>query len=219
MATTDVQKWIRHKLSALAPELKILDVGAGQCQFKGSCTHLEYEAQDFCKYNGLEEGKWDYDDIDIKSDICDIPKPDNWYNAILCSDVLEHIYDPIKAVNEMYRLLKVGGVLLISTPFACMANQQPYFYSSGLHLNWYKKTFKNKFTIKELHYDGNWFTQVIQELERFKTSPIQKYVNVEIQLDIYAIDKAITTLNDANIGSKNSEEILCGSYQIEAIKL
>ncbi|NQT25201.1 class I SAM-dependent methyltransferase [candidate division KSB1 bacterium] len=38
------------------------------------------------------------------------------FNRILCSEVLEHLYSPEKAVSEISRLLKPGGIALITTP-------------------------------------------------------------------------------------------------------
>lgn len=43
--------------------------------------------------------------------------PDETYDTIICTEVLEHVYRPQDAVNEMYRMLKSGGVLYGSTPF------------------------------------------------------------------------------------------------------
>ncbi len=39
------------------------------------------------------------------------------WDAILCTEVLEHCEDPIEAVREMYTALKPSGVLLASSPF------------------------------------------------------------------------------------------------------
>lgn len=39
------------------------------------------------------------------------------YDVIVCTEVLEHVYDFQNAIKEMYRILKKGGTLLVSTPF------------------------------------------------------------------------------------------------------
>ena len=59
-----------------------------------------------------------YDTIDlnsplakIKADICNLPLEDNTYDFILCNHVLEHIDDDVKAMSELYRVLKKGGIL------------------------------------------------------------------------------------------------------------
>ncbi len=42
--------------------------------------------------------------------------PSNSFDLILCSEVVEHIRDSQTAIKEMHRLLKPGGILILSTP-------------------------------------------------------------------------------------------------------
>lgn len=42
--------------------------------------------------------------------------PEGHFDALLCTEVLEHVVDPFAAVREMRRILKVGGYLLVTTP-------------------------------------------------------------------------------------------------------
>jgi len=43
--------------------------------------------------------------------------PDNYFDIIVCTEVLEHTLNPFLAIKEMKRMLKSGGLLLISAPF------------------------------------------------------------------------------------------------------
>ncbi|MGB0788636.1 MAG: class I SAM-dependent methyltransferase, partial [Marinirhabdus sp.] len=45
----------------------------------------------------------------VKADICDLPFKNNTYDYIFCNHVLEHIPNHIKAMEELYRVLKPGG--------------------------------------------------------------------------------------------------------------
>lgn len=65
-------------------------------------------------------------DIDKKSradyilDLCEDNSyiiPDNFIDIVVCTEVLEHTLNPFDAVNEIFRILKSGGVILVSTPF------------------------------------------------------------------------------------------------------
>lgn len=65
----------------------------------------------------------DYYDADIdpekatyKEDITNTSFPDNFFDYIFCIHVLEHIPDDIKAMKEMFRILKPGGVAYLSVP-------------------------------------------------------------------------------------------------------
>lgn len=53
---------------------------------------------------------------DVKADICDLPFEDNQYDVILCNHVLEHIPDDMKAMQELYRVLKPGGMAILQIP-------------------------------------------------------------------------------------------------------
>ncbi|MBN08806.1 MAG: SAM-dependent methyltransferase [Flavobacteriaceae bacterium] len=53
---------------------------------------------------------------DIKADLCNLPLKDNCYNLILCNHVLEHIDDDKKAMMEIYRVLKPGGIAILQVP-------------------------------------------------------------------------------------------------------
>ncbi len=53
---------------------------------------------------------------DVKADICDLPFKDNSYDVILCNHVLEHIPDDTKAMQELFRVLKPGGMAILQIP-------------------------------------------------------------------------------------------------------
>ncbi|AXT60812.1 SAM-dependent methyltransferase [Aquimarina sp. AD10] len=53
---------------------------------------------------------------DVKADICNLPFKDNEYDIIFCNHVLEHIPDDTKAMQELYRVLKPGGMAILQIP-------------------------------------------------------------------------------------------------------
>ena len=53
---------------------------------------------------------------DVKADICNLPFQDNYYDVILCNHVLEHIPNDTKAMQELYRVLKPGGMGIFQIP-------------------------------------------------------------------------------------------------------
>jgi SAM-dependent methyltransferase len=52
----------------------------------------------------------------LKMDITEINAPDNYFDIIYCSHVLEHVDDDRKAIDELYRVLKPGGWAAIMVP-------------------------------------------------------------------------------------------------------
>jgi len=53
---------------------------------------------------------------DVKADICNLPFVDNEYDVIFCNHVLEHIPNDTKAMQELYRVLKPGGMAILQIP-------------------------------------------------------------------------------------------------------
>jgi SAM-dependent methyltransferase len=53
---------------------------------------------------------------DVKADICNLPFTDGEYDIIFCNHVLEHIPDDTKAMQEIFRVLKPGGMAILQIP-------------------------------------------------------------------------------------------------------
>jgi len=53
----------------------------------------------------------------VKMDIHDMPFEANSFDVVLCNHVLEHVADDIRAMQEIYRVLKPGGWSLLQVPF------------------------------------------------------------------------------------------------------
>lgn len=112
----------KNKLKKIFSECKsIIDIGGGLRYFSDKGNRYDPE-KEFLK--PLIE-KVDYkimDPVDtynpdIIGDIHNMPFADNSIEAILCIAVLEHVENPIKAAQEMFRILKVGGYCLVFVPF------------------------------------------------------------------------------------------------------
>lgn len=99
---------------------KVLDVGAGKSPYRS----LFKNAKEYIKLD-----YFDYPGIDIKADITKkIPLNSGSIDSIVCFQVLEHIDEPQKAINEMHRVLKKGGNCLLTTHMAAPLHGLPYDY-------------------------------------------------------------------------------------------
>lgn len=54
---------------------------------------------------------------DVAYDITQIVEKENTFDLIICYHILEHVIDDVKAMSELYRVLKPNGTVLIQTPF------------------------------------------------------------------------------------------------------
>lgn len=67
--------------------------------------------------------------LDFHGDITDIPLGDQVADVVLCSEVLEHVPEPAKALSELHRILKPGGHLILTTPMLEGIHEAPHdFY-------------------------------------------------------------------------------------------
>lgn len=167
------QRWLQATLAGLPPGARILDAGAGELANQPYCRHLHYVSQDFCEYDGagdgkgLQRGEWNTRQIDLVCDIASIPELDSSFDAILCSEVLEHVPDPVIVLDEFARLLKPGGRLILTAPFASLVHFAPYHFCSGFSRYWYEHHLPlRNFVIEELTPNGDWFSYCQQELMR-----------------------------------------------------
>ncbi|WP_089724574.1 class I SAM-dependent methyltransferase [Candidatus Thiosymbion oneisti] len=169
------QAWLKQVLSSLPKGARLLDAGAGELKNRRYCAHLDYVSQDFCQYHGggghpdegLQTEGWDTSRIDLVSDIAEIPAPDASFDAILCSEVLEHVPEPTHALDEFARLLKPGGTLILTAPFGSVVHMAPYHFCSGFSKYWYEHHLALRgFDIHELVANGDWYALLRQEVTR-----------------------------------------------------
>lgn len=217
--------WVLCELKAISNGKRILDAGAGTQYYRQHCQHLDYVAQDFAAYvpnpngKGLQNPNWEYGKLDIISDITEIPEPDASFDAILCSEVLEHLPYPIDALKEFSRLLKPGGILIMTAPFCSLTHQAPYFFSTGFSNFYYEKILTDVgFRDIETLPNGSFFKYMAQETHRIN-SVSKKYTGKALNLYQKIIcGLFLRMLAKLDRKDRNSGELLCFGYLVKAIK-
>ncbi len=218
-------EWVKAKLRRLPEGLKLLDAGAGEQRYRQFCQHLDYTSQDFCQYDGkgdgkgLHNGKWDTSAIDIVGDIWNIDVSDQSFDVVLCTEVFEHILYPIETVKEFCRILKKGGVLILTAPFCSLTHFSPYHYYTGFTRYWYQSVLEdNGFTVESIEPSGNYFSFVAQEVLR-TIKEVPNYTNKRMNLlDLLAITKLATKMKRLNKKKNNADELGCMGFHVIARK-
>lgn len=208
---SDRELWLSNTLKKIPAGSRILDAGAGERQYKKMCAHLNYVSQDFAQYDGkgnsqgLQTETWDQSKLDIVSDITKIPEPDAAFDAIMCIEVLEHLPEPIKAIEEFHRLLKPGGYLILTAPFCSLTHFAPYHFYTGYNRYFYDKVLAEKgFNVTEMVENGNFFEYLAQEIRRIPyitEKYTDKKLNVIERLEIRFMLKTLGTLSGKDKGS------------------
>lgn len=101
--------FLQNETSYLKPEKKY------------KVLHFAPEQAFFKKFKKIRHWNYVTTDIesplaDVKADICQLPFEDNTFDLVLCSHVLEHISDDVKAMSELYRVMKPGGIGIFQVP-------------------------------------------------------------------------------------------------------
>jgi SAM-dependent methyltransferase len=99
----------------------VLDAGSGEGRFRGYFSNCRYLALD----SQVGDSSWDYSNVDVAADLAAIPLPACSADLVLNIQVLEHVADPQEVVDEMFRVLKPGGKLLLTAPQGWHEHQQP----------------------------------------------------------------------------------------------
>lgn len=219
-------EWVKSQLKKIPSGESIIDAGAGECRYKKYCKHLKYKSQDFGEYKGkgdargLQTEKWNTSEIDILSDITQIPVKRSSFDNVLCTEVLEHVPYPDLAIKEISRILKKRGRLILTAPFCSQTHFSPHFYSTGFSVNWYKEVLV-KYGLKIIKMDpnGNYFEYLSQELVRFPFifKKYSGFVLLSFLFYMFTIPLSLAVYLFSFL-TENSEEHLCFGWHILAIK-
>lgn len=218
-------QWLESTLKEIPKNHRILDAGAGELKQKKYCDHLNYVSQDFAKYDGvgdnlgLQTKSWDNTKLDLVCDITEIPESDQSFDAIMCIEVFEHLPDPISAIKEFKRLLKPGGLLVLTAPFCSLTHFAPYHFYTGFNRYFYEKHLvENGFEIMEISTNGNFFEYLSQELKRVPICA-EKYSNIKPSL-YYKLIIFLSTimLSKLSRNDSGSEELLNHGLHVLAKK-
>jgi SAM-dependent methyltransferase len=152
---------------------RTLDVG---------CGHKPYEKTFFSgssSYAGMDY-LTDRSKPDIVGSAMNIPQPDSSYDTVVCTEVLEHVTDPKKALSEMYRVLKPGGFIILSTPMYWPRHEVPYDYFRYPYDGLLHLVTESGFGLVDLYNRGRSYAfigQIIQQTQPLAAKSINWLIN------------------------------------------
>jgi SAM-dependent methyltransferase len=105
----------------LGPGAHVLDAGAGDAPYRELFAHCDYVTTDWSKsvHSGAK-------DADISASLDRLPIADASFDAVLCTQVLEHVDDPLATLIELYRVLRPEGRLGLTVPLVWPLHEEPF---------------------------------------------------------------------------------------------
>jgi SAM-dependent methyltransferase len=137
---------------------RLLDLGCGEKPYKEVFDVREYIGLD------IEESGHSHknEQIDVYYDGKTIPFGNNYFDSIFSSEVFEHIFNLEQILNELHRVIKPGGHMLITLPFVWDEHEIPYDFARYTSFGIEHLLKKNGFEIITIEKTTNYVETVFQ---------------------------------------------------------
>jgi SAM-dependent methyltransferase len=111
---------VKNALASHEGVMKILDVGCGEGHITARMRELfpgaEFSALDY-SLSAIARANHLFPGIDfVVADACSPPYKADYFDAVVCNNLFEHVPDPLRLLTALRRVTKPGGHLIISTP-------------------------------------------------------------------------------------------------------
>jgi ubiquinone/menaquinone biosynthesis C-methylase UbiE len=136
----------------------LLDFGCGSKPYKSLFNVNKYIGIDFENEGHSHKNE----NIDIIYDRGALPFNDFEFDYILCTEVLEHLFDIDEKLKEFNRVLKKDGLLFVTCPFVWNEHEIPNDYARYTSFALNEKFKKNNFDVVLFKKSGNFFETYFQ---------------------------------------------------------
>jgi SAM-dependent methyltransferase len=105
----------------LPPGGRVLDAGAGNAPYAELFDHCQYVGADWSNSPHAQASE-----SDIIASLDALPVNSASFDAVLCTEVLEHLRHPDAVLAELARVLVPGGRLCLTVPFVWPLHEEPF---------------------------------------------------------------------------------------------
>jgi SAM-dependent methyltransferase len=174
------------QIAAAAPRAtgRLLDVGCGdkpyEATFRPYVTEyigIEHESV-FATTNASTKGR----SPDLYYDGKRLPFEDASFDTVLSIQVIEHTPHPQTVVSEMARVLKPGGLLILSAPFSGRLHEEPYDFFRYTPHGLRAMCGEAGLEVTEVHGQGNFWSVVGHKLNSFLALKVAAAQGLAVQL-------------------------------------
>jgi SAM-dependent methyltransferase len=142
---------------ALPDGSRVLDAGAGDAPYAGLFAHCEYRTSDW--ENSPHAGARS---ADVIGSLDALPVEDARFDAVMTTQVLEHVRDPRAVLRELCRVVRPGGSLWLTAPLVWELHEEPYDFFRFTHHGLHCVIADAGFVEIEVHPLGGYFTTLGQ---------------------------------------------------------
>lgn len=225
----DRDAWVARQAKAIAAGSHVLDVGAGSAPYRSLFSHCVYRTQDSSQLRPEQLRDGGYCSVDLVSDAASIPLPDASIDVVLCTEVLEHVAEPIRVIGEFARILRPGGRALLTAPLGSGIHQEPFHFYGGFTPWWYRKILGEAgFGAIEIETNGGAYRLFGQEAIRFvrTTLPVRmpmslpaRFVWLPVWLLLAPVLGLAVPIVGAVIDRFDRERRFTVGYHVSAVRL
>jgi SAM-dependent methyltransferase len=126
-----LRSWLAERAATTPAGARVLDAGAGEAPYRDLFAHTTYESADFEQVEGKR-----YAESTYVCDLSSIPVDGDRFDAIICSQVLEHVPNPETVLREFHRVVKPGGEVWLSAPLFYEEHEQPFDFYRYTQFAW-----------------------------------------------------------------------------------
>jgi SAM-dependent methyltransferase len=117
-------EFIERSGASVPAGARVLDAGAGDGRYRAEFAHTRYTGVDLA----IGDAAVDYSGLDALCTLVSLPFGAGAFDAVLCTQVLEHVAEPLQVLQEIFRVMRPGGRLFLSAPQSWHQHQKPHDY-------------------------------------------------------------------------------------------
>ncbi|MGR8933472.1 MAG: class I SAM-dependent methyltransferase [Gammaproteobacteria bacterium] len=163
-----IRAFLEEQEALLPPAQRVLDAGAGKRPYAAVFRRQHYESCDMP--GGFYSQAHDYECW-----LHDIPQLDQSYDAVVLTQVLEHVPDPEAVLRELARILKPRGKVLFSVPLNGPLHGEPWHFFQFTHYGIAELAHRTGFEVGEIEKVGGAFWQLGKRLPEVFNKLLKQY--------------------------------------------
>ncbi len=156
-----VDEFFFRQMASLPDNTFVLDLGGHYQTKRGRFDIGDYDFHVITANIVTDKG------TTVQADANRIPFEDSCFDVVICAELLEHVYDPRLVVQEVSRVLKTEGILLVTVPFLFHIHADPYDYGRYTTHYWEKTLADAGFQQIQIEYQGYYHSVLLNFAEQY----------------------------------------------------